>query len=352
MSQDRASGSRRAGKPSSDLVNILEFTTGAVADAGPCRAGRWKLEDARETETAGADGGAAAVPRGALTDWLQLMRPAQWSKNLLLFAALLFSGRLFDPGSFLTVCGAFLCFCMVASGAYIMNDVRDCERDRQHPSKCLRPLPAGRVGRSSAILLSALMMVAATVGAFLLGVPFALLTVAYLLLQVAYTFSLKDMVILDVMAIASGFVLRAVGGGLVIGVPISPWLIICTFLLALFLGFSKRRHEIVLLEENATEHRSSLREYSPYFLDQMISVVTASTVIAYASYTASPEVHSKLGTDKLYLTIPFVLFGIFRYLYLVHQKEEGGNPTQLLLSDRPLQAGVVLWVITSALLLY
>ncbi len=287
-----------------------------------------------------------------MADWLQLMRPAQWSKNLLLFAALLFSGRLFDGPAFITVCGAFVCFCMVASGAYVMNDVRDCERDRQHPAKRLRPIPSGRVRRGPAVWLALSLMAAALAGSVALGRPFALLTMAYLLLQVAYTFSLKDIVILDVMAIASGFVLRAVGGGVVIDVPISPWLIICTFLLALFLGFSKRRHEIVLLEGNATEHRTALREYSPYFLDQMISVVTASTVVAYASYTASPEVHSKLGTDKLYLTIPFVLFGIFRYLYLIHQKEEGGNPTQLLLSDRPLQAGVVAWVLTAALLLY
>ncbi len=287
-----------------------------------------------------------------MADWLRLLRPSQWSKNLLLFAALLFSGRLFDGGAFLTVCESFICFCMVASGAYVMNDVRDCERDRQHPTKSLRPLPSGRIRRGPAVWLSVMLMGTAIFGSVLLGWAFAVLTVSYLLLQVAYTFSLKDVVILDVMAIASGFVLRAVGGGLVIDVPISPWLIICTFLLALFLGFSKRRHEIVLLEDNATEHRSSLREYSPYFLDQMISVVTASTVVAYASYTASPEVQQKLGTDKLYLTIPFVLFGIFRYLYLVHQKEEGGNPTQLLLRDRPLQAGVVLWVLTAALLLY
>jgi len=285
-------------------------------------------------------------------DWLQLLRPAQWSKNLLLFAALLFSGNLFDAADFFAVCGAFACFCMVASGAYVMNDLRDCERDRQHPIKCQRPLPAGRIGRGMAVKTSLALMAVGILGSLALGRSFAILTAGYLALQVAYTYSLKDMVILDVMAIASGFVLRAVAGGVVIDVPISPWLIICTFLLALFLGFSKRRHEIVLLEDNATDHRTSLREYSPYFLDQMISVVTASTVVAYASYTASPEVHSKLGTDKLYLTIPFVLFGIFRYLYLVHQKEEGGNPTQLLLSDRPLQAGVAAWVLTAACLLY
>jgi hydrogenase-4 membrane subunit HyfE len=154
------------------------------------------------------------------------------------------------------------------------------------------------------------------------------------------------------MALAVGFVIRAVAGGVAIDVPVSPWLVICTFLLALFMGFAKRRHEVVLLEAGAAEHRRSLREYSPYFLDQMISVVTASTVVAYAIYTVSPEVQEKLGTSYLYLTIPFVLFGIFRYLYLVHQKEEGGNPTQLMLSDAPLIVDIVLWGVTAAVVLY
>jgi len=289
---------------------------------------------------------------GSFADWWQLVRPTQWSKNLLLFAALIFARHLFDAGDVATVVAAFACFCAVASGAYVMNDLRDCERDRRHPLKSKRPLPAGRVSRGTALRVALVLMGAGLAAAFTLGAGFGTLTTAYLLLQVAYTFSLKEMVILDVMSIATGFVLRAVAGGVVIDVPISPWLIICTFLLALFLGFSKRRHELVLLEDGATEHREALREYSPYFLDQMISVVTASTVVAYASYTASPEVQEKLGTDKLYLTIPFVLFGIFRYLYLVHQREEGGNPTQLLLSDRPLQADILLWVLTACMVLY
>jgi 4-hydroxybenzoate polyprenyltransferase len=285
-------------------------------------------------------------------DWWQLLRPTQWSKNAVLFAALIFSKHLFVFGDVVTVMAAFLCFCSVASGAYVMNDLRDCERDRQHPLKSKRPLPAGRIRRTTAVWISLALMLTGLSAAAVLGGGFALLMFVYLALQVAYTFALKDMVILDVMSIASGFVIRAVAGGVVIDVPISPWLVICTFLLALFLGFSKRRHELVLLEGRATDHRAALREYSPYFLDQMISVVTASTVVAYAIYTASPEVQEKLGTDKLYLTIPFVLFGIFRYLYLVHQKEEGGNPTQLLFSDRPLQVDIVLWIITASLLLY
>jgi len=185
-----------------------------------------------------------------------------------------------------------------------------------------------------------------------LGPPFATIVAGYVALQLLYSFALKDIVILDVMAIATGFVLRAVGGGLVIQVYVSPWLVICTFLLALFLGFSKRRHEVVLLEGEAGAHRETLRDYSPYFLDQMISVVTASTVLAYAVYTVSPEVREKLHTDSLYLTIPFVLYGIFRYLYLVHQREGGGNPTHELLTDRPLWVNVLLWIGTAIWLLY
>jgi 4-hydroxybenzoate polyprenyltransferase len=288
----------------------------------------------------------------SIRDLVRLMRPTQWSKNTVLFAALIFAKHLFDPRSLLLAILGFCAFCAVSSGAYVMNDLRDCERDRQHPLKSLRPLPSGRVRRSTAVALCCALMGSGLFGAAALGRGFGLLTGGYLALQVAYTFWVKDAVILDVMSIATGFVIRAVAGGVLIAVPVSPWLIICTFLLALFLGFCKRRHELVLLDDRATDHRTSLREYSPYFLDQMISVVTASTVVAYAIYTASPEVREKLGTDQLYLTIPFVLYGIFRYLYLVHQKELGGNPTQLLLRDRPLLLDVLLWIATAAMLLY
>jgi 4-hydroxybenzoate polyprenyltransferase len=295
------------------------------------------------------------VPRtqaASLADIWRLLRPTQWSKNSVLFAALIFAKHLFEPHDVLVVSLAFVAFCAVASGAYVMNDLRDCERDRQHPLKSQRPLPSGRVSRGTATVLALVLMTAGLAGASALGVGFAVMVGLYLALQIAYTFWLKEVVILDVMAIAAGFVIRAGAGGVVIHVPVSPWLIICTFLLMMFLGFSKRRHELIVLEARATDHRASLKEYSPYFLDQMIAVVTASTVVAYAIYTVSPEVREKLGTDNLYLTIPFVLFGIFRYLYLVHQREEGGNPTQLLLSDRPLQLDLLLWITTAALLLY
>jgi 4-hydroxybenzoate polyprenyltransferase len=298
---------------------------------------------------------AVAVPQeraSSLRDLFQLLRPMQWSKNTVLFAALIFAKHLFVLSDLITVTLGFLAFCLLASGAYVMNDLRDCERDREHPLKSLRPLPSGRVRRGTAVALSVTLVLAGMLAAIALRPAFGLLAGAYFVLQVAYTFWLKEVVILDVMSIAAGFVIRAVAGGVIIVVPVSPWLIVCTFLLALFLGFSKRRHELILLETRATNHRASLKEYSPYFLDQMIAVVTASTVVAYAIYTASPEVRDKLGTDKLYLTIPFVLFGIFRYLYLVHQREEGGNPTQLLLRDQPLLIDVLLWIITATLLLY
>ncbi|MCX8070922.1 MAG: decaprenyl-phosphate phosphoribosyltransferase [Candidatus Binatia bacterium] len=290
--------------------------------------------------------------RATSADYLQLVRWHQWVKNTVVYAALIFSKHLFDPWSVLWVTLGFIAFCLTASGAYVMNDIRDIDRDRQHPEKAARPLASGRIALRNAYVLAAVLMGGGLSLAFALGWSFGGLLLAYLALQFLYTLVLKEMVILDVMAIATGFAIRAAAGGVVIQVAVSPWLIVCTFLLMLFLGFSKRRHELVLLEGRATEHRASLREYSPYFLDQMISVVTASTVVAYAIYTASPEVREKLGTDKLYLTIPFVLFGIFRYLYLVHQREQGGNPTQLLLSDRPLLVDIFLWLLVCVLLLY
>ena len=289
---------------------------------------------------------------GVLGAIVALLRPAQWVKNLLVFAALIFAKHLFVPESVGRALIAFASFCLLASAAYVFNDLLDVENDRRHPVKRSRPLASGRVsvaaGRALAVGLAAVAVAIAAP----LGRSFVEIAVAYAVLQVLYSIALKNLVILDAMTIAAGFVLRAVGGGVAIAVQVSPWLIICTFLLALFLGFSKRRHELVLLEEEAGAHRASLREYSPYFLDQMISVVTASTVVAYAFYTVSPEVREKLHTDSLYLTIPFVLYGIFRYLYLVHQREGGGNPTHELLSDRPLWVNLLLWIGTAVWLLY
>ncbi len=284
---------------------------------------------------------------------VHVLRPEQWVKNLLVFAALIFSKRLFHPRDVQLAAAAFACFCLLASAAYVVNDLRDVENDRRHPLKSRRPLASGQLTPRTAIAIASLLGAAGLALAALLGTDFLEIAAAYAGLQVAYSFGLKNIVILDAMAIATGFVLRAVAGGVVLAVEVSPWLVICTFLLALFLAFSKRRHEVVLLgEEDAGAHRASLRDYSPYFLDQMISVVTASTVVAYAIYTVSPEVRGKLQTEHLFVTIPFVLYGIFRYLYLVHRREGGGNPTRELLTDRPLWANVLLWIGTAVWLLY
>src|SRR5262245_61301119 len=211
-----------------------------------------------------------------IVDWIALLRPSQWLKNLLVFAAFSISLHLFLPQSVTRALLAFASFCLLASASYVVNDVHDAEKDRLHPIKRLRPIAANRIPTRSALALAAVLAVAGLALALGIGAGFAEIVAAYAVLQLVYSFAVKDVVILDAMAIATGFVLRAVGGGVAIDVYVSPWLVICTFLLALFLAFSKRRHEVVLLEGAASAHRESLREYSPYFLDQMISVVTAS----------------------------------------------------------------------------
>ena len=286
-------------------------------------------------------------------------RPQQWVKNVLVFAAVIFSGRFLDLESLLASVICFVAFCFLSSSVYIFNDIVDRKHDRLHPLKRMRPLASGELSVGIASLAAVLFALAGLgLGALLVSLfsvaSFWVLVVlvVYLLIQVAYTLWLKHLVILDVMVLSAGFVLRVMAGGFAITAELSYWAIICTILLALFLGFGKRRHEILLLNDAATSHRRSLSEYSPYFLDQMISVTTSSTVVAYALYTMSPEVIEKLGTDKLILTLPFVIYGIFRYLYLVHQKEEGGNPTKALLSDVPILVNGVLWFLTVVVLLY
>jgi len=279
-------------------------------------------------------------------------RPYQWPKNLLLFAALIFSKNLFDLELLVKNFWGFLVFCLASSSLYLLNDVADYASDVKHPLKSKRPVASGQLRRSAAFGISLVGLAAGLGWAYFLEEKFALGLTLLIAVNFGYSFFLKRFVILDAMLLAVGFVLRAVAGGWLIGAPISDWLVICTLLLSLFLGFSKRRAELVLLEGKAKSHRASLEHYSPYLLDQLIGVVTASTVVAYTFYTLSPEVKEKLGSTHLYLTVPFVLFGIFRYLYLVHQRDEGGNPTQLLFNDRPLLVCVLLWVVTAALLLY
>lgn len=281
------------------------------------------------------------------------LRPHQWTKNLLVFAGLLFGQRLFDPESLVRSLVAFGVFCALSSAVYLFNDIADREGDRQHPLKATRPIASGALPVSTALGVAVGLAIAGLAVAFAyLGPSFAGVAGGYLALQALYSAWLKGVVIIDVLTIAAGFVLRAAAGAVVIDVPISHWLLVVTVLLALFLALSKRRHEIVLLANGATNHRAILGEYSPYLLDQMISVVTASTLIAYAFYTISPETEQKFHTDLLGLTVPFPLYGIFRYLYLVHQKELGGSPSELLLTDRPLLICVALWALAVTAIIY
>jgi 4-hydroxybenzoate polyprenyltransferase len=285
-------------------------------------------------------------------DLVQSLRPGQWTKNLFVFAALVFSRGVLIRPSLLSAVAAFLVFCGLSGSMYLANDVHDRTEDRQHPLKKLRPIAAGRIAPSAAIAWAAGLAVAALAAAFALRPLFGVVAAAYIVLMIAYTVLLKNVVILDVFLIAAGFVLRVVAGGVAVGVALSSWLIICTTLLALFIALGKRRHEIVLLEGAAARHRPVLEEYSPYLLDQMISVVTASTVIAYILYTVSEETVRKFGTTNLIFTTPFVLYGIFRYLYLVHHKGQGGSPEELILRDRPLAGAILLWIVAVAVIVY
>jgi 4-hydroxybenzoate polyprenyltransferase len=280
------------------------------------------------------------------------LRPGQWTKNLFVFAGLLFSLKLFDPRAIATSVEAFVIFCALSGIVYLINDVFDRDTDRRHPTKRIRPIAAGDLSVPVALGAAALIGALALAAAFSLNWQFGVVAAAYLALQALYSISLKHLVILDVLTIAIGFVLRAVGGAVVLDVMISHWLLVCMILLALFMALAKRRHELVLLADDATSHRPILGEYSAYLLDQMIAVVTASTLIAYIFYTISPETEQKFGTTWLGLTIPFPLYGIFRYLYLVHKRELGGSPADMLLNDRPLLACVTFWVLAVVLIIY
>ena len=280
------------------------------------------------------------------------LRPGQWTKNLLVFAALIFGERLLDPLAVAGAVTAFVVFCALSGAVYLVNDVSDREADRRHPLKSRRPIAAGQVSAAAALACAATLSAAALVVAAWLRPALAVVAVGYLLLHALYTRALKHLVILDVLAIAIGFVLRAVAGGVAIDVPISDWLLVCTILLALFLALGKRRAEITLLADSATGHRRILEEYSPYLLDQMIGVVTASTLVAYMIYCLSPETTQHFGTHWLVLTVPFPIYGIFRYLYLVHRKEGGGSPAEMLLTDRPLLTCVALWGLAVIAIIY
>ncbi len=279
-------------------------------------------------------------------------RPKQWFKNLLVFAGLVFSRNLFDPTNFLRSLGGFVAFCLLSSAVYLINDLADVENDRLHPLKRFRPIASGRLRPGAARVSAAVTAVLALVGAFALDWRFGVIGLAYFLMQLAYSFKLKHLVVLDVMTVAAGFALRAVAGTFLVHVTISSWLFVCSILFALFIALAKRRHELVFLEDGGTTHRAVLENYSETLLDQMMAVATSSAVIAYCLYTIAPETVAKFGTHNLILTVPFVLYGTYRYLYLVYRREMGGAPERVLFTDVPLLVDVLLWMGSVVAVLY
>ncbi|MEO0101097.1 MAG: decaprenyl-phosphate phosphoribosyltransferase [candidate division WOR-3 bacterium] len=287
-----------------------------------------------------------------IKDLIKSLRPLQWSKNAFVFAGLFFSQNLFHLSYLLKSLAAFFLFSFISGATYIINDIKDREEDKVHPKKRFRPIASGRLKVSFAFPFALILIILSLILGYLLNQNFFWVLFSYLLLTLAYSFFLKDIVILDLLVIAFGFVLRALAGTVVISVNLSVWLFICTILLALFLGITKRKAEITLLGDSAINHRSVLSHYSHNFLDQMTSVVTAATVVSYAIYTVAPETVAKFGTDKLIFTIPFVLYGIFRYLYLIYHAEFLENPEWALVKDPPLTTAILLWALSVVLIIY
>lgn len=280
------------------------------------------------------------------------LRPKQWPKNLLVFAGLVFSLNLFNLTDFLRSLGGFVAFCLLSGAVYIVNDLADAERDRLHPLKRLRPIASGRLKPGAARVGAVVAAIAALAGGFALDWRFGVVGLAYFLLEVAYSFRLKHVVVLDVMTVSAGFALRAVAGTVLVHVTLSSWLFVCTILFALFISLAKRRHELVTLLDGGAGHRAVLENYSEPLLDQMMAVATSATVIAYCLYTIAPETVAKFGTHSLMLTVPFVLYAVYRYLYLVYRREMGGAPEQALLGDWPLLVDVLLWMASVVAVIY
>jgi 4-hydroxybenzoate polyprenyltransferase len=291
-----------------------------------------------------------AAGSSAIIGLLRACRPKQWSKNLLLFFGLIFALKLSDSHLVERAAAGFAVFCLASSGVYLFNDLADVERDRLHPTKRFRPLAAGVISPAQAIALGVVLFTIAIVGGFILGLTFGMLTLLYVAMMSAYSARLKHVVLIDAFILSAGFVVRAAAGAVVIGVPISPWLYVCTILASLFLALGKRRSELVLLNEGAGHHRRILDEYSIPLLDQLIVIVTSAMVMAYSLYTFSAE---NLPSDhSMMLTLPFVLYGLFRYMYLMHQRNGGGSPDEALLGDKPLLGSAILWLLSAIAILY
>lgn len=292
-----------------------------------------------------------------MTAILALMRPKQWIKNVVVLAGVVFAGRLAEAEFVRYALAAFAVFCLLSSAVYVFNDVIDAEKDRNHPEKRKRPIAAGQVGRGEGVVLALVLAAVGLGAAFALGPRFATAAGAFVGLNVLYTLWLKSKVIIDVMSIAVGFMIRAIGGVEVLRdldptVALSNWLLLCTFFLALVMGFGKRRSELVLLNDEAQEHRSALGDYSVALLDVIIPLCSACALIAFSVYTIWPETIEKFGTDKLVYTVPFVVYGFLRYLFLIRERGLGGNPSEILFRDGALLVSVIAWMIASVGVLY
>jgi len=279
----------------------------------------------------------------------QSMRPSQWTKNLVVFAGLVFSRNLFDRDLAAKSVEAFVVFCLLSGMIYLINDIADIKRDQLHERKKERPLPSGRLGIPAAVIAAIVGTLLALYLAFLVGWEFFIVAVVFFGLNMVYSFGLKRIVLLDVMSISMSFILRAIGGVEALrsqdpAIEISPWLLICTLFLSLFLAFCKRRHELITLR-NAYAHRRSLQEYSPPLLDQLVGITAGGSVLAYSIYTIWPDTVEKFGTTNLVYTVPVVLLGVMRYLYLVYKKQKGGSPSELLLHEKFLLITVLVWIV-------
>ena len=283
---------------------------------------------------------------------IESMRPRQWSKNVFVLAGIVFAGRLFDVRAELRVLAAFLVFCAAASAIYLANDVADRASDAHHPKKRLRPIAAGRLSPSRAVAASVALAVLSLAGAALLNRETLAITAAYLLATFAYSVGLKRVFLLDVMIVALGFVLRAAAGAACIGAEISPWLLVCSFLLALFLALGKRRAELVLLGEDAATHRPALGQYSLPLVDSWLTALSGAAIVSYALYTQSQRTVEHFGTTNLLYTVPFVIYALFRYQHHVVRQDAGGDPGALLVQDRGLWVALLGWALTAAAVIY
>ena len=280
-----------------------------------------------------------------LKDLVISMRPKQWYKNLILFVGIVFSRILFDFSMWFNVISAFIIFCMLSGGDYVINDILDAERDKMHPTKRKRPIASGGLKKSHAILFASLLIILALSWSYLINSLFFIVSVMFFFLHNAYTLFLKHIILVDVLTISTNFVIRAIAGCLAISVLISPWLIICAFLLALFLALGKRRHELILLGEEAKGHRKILEEYSTEMLDQMICITSGALIISYSLYTFLAD------NSYMMLTIPFAIYGLFRYLFLVHAKNFGGE-TEMIFKDKGMLLSMILWAVLVVVILY